>query len=154
MLHLDHLKFSMVNIDVKLEELIDNHKKEKHFLDLFCHEHKQTQAAVDFFNQFRNLVVDCLKKKGDIILWQGGAVLTEDEQLSPTFEELILVVVLSLIDIQLPGLVKNEYDHLLGKEKSLMDYRADILDKVPTFLSTIETSHHDISKSDSSLVAR
>jgi hypothetical protein len=42
----------------------------------------------------------------------------------------------------------------LGKEKSLMDYRGDILDKVPTFLSTIEASHHNIFKSESSLVAR
>jgi hypothetical protein len=144
----------MVPTDIKLDEFIDNQEKEKHFLDLFGHQNHQTLGAIDFFNLFRNLVVDCLKKKGDIILWQGGAVLAEDEQLSPTFEELILVVVLSLIDIQLPGLVKSEYGNLLGKEKSLMDYRADILDKVPTFLSTIETSHHDISKSDSSLVAR
>ena len=140
--------------DVKLDELIDNQKDEKHFIDLFGSQDIQRTSAYDLFNEFRNLVISGLKKKGDVIIWQGGAILAEDEQLSPTFEELILVVVLSLIDIQLPGLVKNEYDHLLGKEKSLMDYRADILDKVPTFLSTIEASHHNIFKSESSLVAR
>jgi hypothetical protein len=140
--------------DVKLDELIDNQKNEKHFIDLFGSQDVQRASAFDLFSQFRNLVISGLKKKGDVIIWQGGAILAEDEQLSPTFEELILVVVLSLIDIQLPGHVKNEYDDLLGKEKSLMDFKADILVKVPTFLSTIESHRPVISKNNGDLLAR
>ena len=140
--------------DVKLDELIDNQKKENHFIDLFGSQDIQRASAFDLFNQFRNLVISGLKKKGDVIIWQGGAILAEDEQLSPTFEELILVVVLSLIDIHLPGHVKNEYDDLLGKEKSLMDFKADILVKVPTFLSTIESYRPVISKNNGDLLAR
>jgi hypothetical protein len=140
--------------DVKLDELIDNQKNEKHFIDLFGSQDVHRASAFDLFNQFRNLVISGLKKKGDVIIWQGGAILAEDEQLSPTFEELILVVVLSLIDSHLPGHVKNEYDNLLGKEKSLMDFKADILVKVPTFLSTIESYRPVISKNNGDLIAR
>jgi hypothetical protein len=140
--------------DVKLDELIDNQKNENHFIDLFGSQEIQRASAFDLFNQFRNLVISGLKKKGDVIIWQGGAILAEDEQLSPTFEELILVVVLSLIDIHLPGHVKNEYDDLLGKEKSLMDFKADILVKVPTFLSTIESYRPVMSKNNGDLLAR
>jgi hypothetical protein len=64
----------------------------------------------------------------------NNSVLLIDEQLSPTFEELILAVVLGLIDNRLPGHVKSHYQPLLGKSKSLMDYKTDILAKVPTFL--------------------
>jgi hypothetical protein len=38
-------------------------------------------------NTGRNLVVASLRKKGDTIRWQNGRVLSQDEELSPTFEE-------------------------------------------------------------------
>jgi hypothetical protein len=104
------------------------------FIDLFGLHYEQRSSAAEFYNQFRYLVSASLKKKGDIITWMNNSVLLIDEQLSPTFEELILAVVLGLIDNRLPGHVKSHYQPLLGKSKSLMDYKTDILAKVPTFL--------------------
>jgi hypothetical protein len=71
-------------------------------------------------------------------MWQNTSVLTEDEQLSPTFEEVILANALYLIDTRLPEHVGEHYDDLLGSTKSMMDYKADILGKVPVFLVEIE----------------
>ena len=82
----------------------------------------------------------CLKKKGDVILWQNNMVLTDDEQLSPTFEELILANVLGLIDVRLLGHVKDKYYNRLGDARSLMDYQADILGNVPNFLTELENN--------------
>jgi hypothetical protein len=73
-------------------------------------------------------------------------VLTEDEELSPTFEDMILGSFLSLIDRRLPGHVRDHYGHLFGGEESIMDYKADILNKVPAFLMEIESSIPAISK--------
>ncbi len=89
----------------------------------------------------------CLKKKGDVILWQNNTVLTEDEQLSPTFEELILANVLGLIDVRLLGHVKDKYYNRLGAEQTLMDYQADILSNVPNFLTELENNLLFASKS-------
>jgi hypothetical protein len=75
-------------------------------------------------NTGRNLVVASLRKKGDTIRWQNDRVLTHDEELSPTFEEMILANVLGLIDARLPGYVRQKYQDLLGRAEGLMDYQA------------------------------
>jgi hypothetical protein len=115
-----------------------------HLLDI---QYQQETSVVDFYNQYRNVVIACLKKKGDVILWQNNTVLTNDEQLSPTFEELILVNVLGLIDVRLLGHVKDKYYNRLGDARSLMDYQADILSNVPNFLTELENNLLFASKS-------
>ncbi len=67
-------------------------------------------------------------------------MLTEDEELSPTFEEIILANVLCLIDARLMGHIRDKYCQLLGDTKSLMDFQEDILAGVPDFLTEIESS--------------
>lgn len=121
----------MVFEKLKLDTDCDIQQKKVHFFELFDHQQQNT-TPIGFYNHFWNLVIASLQKKGDIIMWQKSTMLTEDEQLSPTFEELILAIVLGLIDSRLPGHVKDHYHHLLGTTKSFMDYRTDILDKVPS----------------------
>jgi hypothetical protein len=120
----------MVPGTFKLEPECDKQEKNIHFCDLLNCQYEQRTGPVGFYNQFRNVVIASLKKKGDIITWQNDTVLMEDEQLSPTFEELILFTVLLLIDPSLPGKVGNKYRNLLGSTKSLMDYRDIILAEV------------------------
>jgi hypothetical protein len=71
-------------------------------------------------------------------VWQDNTIMTEDEQLSPTFEEMILATVLGLVDGRLPRHVRDRYLHLIGRKRSLMDYLAEILDRVPLFLAELE----------------
>ena len=144
----------MVPIKIKLDEDFDIQKKEAHFFDLFSLQYQQRASVTDFYENFRNLIIASLKKKGDIITWQDNAILMEDEQLSPTFEELILGVVLSLIDTRLPGHVKNEFCQILGKEKSLMDYKMEILTKAPAFLTQMKANLLAIYKSDGCPIVR
>jgi hypothetical protein len=120
----------MVPGTFKLEPGCDIQKEDIHFYDLLNSLYQQRTSPVGFYKQFRNTVIASLKKKGDIITWQNDTVLMEDEQLSPTFEELILFTVLQLTDPSLPGKVWNKYRHLLGSTRSLMDYRDNILAEV------------------------
>jgi hypothetical protein len=115
-------------------------QKKTHFRQMLALKYEQEASAEGFYNLYRNLVIANLKKKGDIIMWQNNKVLTEDEQLSPTFEEMILTAVLGLIDARLPEHVLDHYDDTLGSTKSMMDYRSDILVRVPVFLKEIEDS--------------
>ena len=110
-------------------------------------EYKPGTSVIDFYTQYRNLFVARLKKKGDTIHWQN-TVLTEDEQLSPTFEELILTNLLCLIDNHLPGYVNAHYQHPIGETKSLMYFKDDILAETPTFLKKIQGSFGGVSKED------
>jgi hypothetical protein len=120
----------MVPGTFKLEPERDIQEKNIHFCDLMNSQYQKRTGPVGFYSQFRNVVIASLKKKGDVIIWQNDTVLMEDEQLSPTFEELILSTVLLLIDHSLPSQVWNKYRHLLGSTRSLMDYRDNILTEV------------------------
>jgi hypothetical protein len=140
----------MVPLFIKVDEDPSLLQKELHFLDLFGFQNQGQTDAVGFYNQFRSVIIASLKKKGDVIMWQNNRVLMEDEELSPTFEELILAVVLELIDTSLPVLVRKEY--LMEKiEKSLMDFKSDILAKIPTYLIGIDGNLSAKSKNEEPL---
>jgi hypothetical protein len=139
----------MESIKIKVDDEQNLKQKEMHFFNLFSFHYQHDTSTIEFYNQYRNLVIADLKKKGDIIMWRDNIVLAEDEALSPTFEELILAVVLGLINTRLPGYVWDYYHHhLIGKSKSLMDYRMDILSQVPSFLLKMEGNLTAVAKSD------
>jgi len=137
----------MEPLKVELSDHYDIHQKgEIHFFNLLDLKYHSDASAVGFYYQYRNLVIASLKKKGDIIVWQNNRILAADEELSPTFEEMILANVLVLMSPQLPGVVRDNYVHLMGSEKGLMDYRNDILVKVPSFLAEIQTTMNGLSE--------
>ena len=144
----------MVPIKIKVDEDYDIHNSEILFFNLLDLQYQSETSAVGFYDQYRNLIVASLKRKGDTIEWLNDTILTDDEQLSPTFEELIFANVLSLINARLPGHVRNNYNHLIKKTKSLMDHRAAILEKVPIFLEEINGSLAAVSKSDVEISSR
>ncbi len=143
-----------VPIKIKVDEDYDIHNREILFFNLFSLQYNKEISAEGFYEQYRNVIVANLKKKGDIIVWQNDTILVEDEQLSPTFEELILANVLGLINAGLPAFVLKNYYRLIGKTKSLMDYKADILDKVPTFLNEINGNLPAVLKNDADVPSR
>jgi hypothetical protein len=112
------------------------------------------ESAFTFYDQYRNLVLASLKKKGDTITWQNNRVLAKDEELSPSFEELILDNVLGLIDTRLPGYVRSRYIGLMEVSNSLMEYKNDILKNVPTFLEEMKKVFPAILRSEKDKLAR
>jgi len=122
----------------KLREDYNIQQKGIHFFNLLDLKYQDGEPATGFYNKYRNLVQANLGKTGDTIAWQNQAVLDTDEKMSPTFEDMILANVLGIIDPRLPAHIKTHYHHLIGKTKRLMDFKADILVKVPTFLQEIE----------------
>jgi hypothetical protein len=117
----------------------------------------ESSSTTDFYNQYRDLVIDSLKKKGDIVGSENNIMLEEDEQLSPTFEEFILANVLGLIDSRLPGYLRDHwYSPLRINSRILMDNKTDILTQVvPTFLAEIESRRYfSLPKDEGSPMAR
>jgi hypothetical protein len=125
-------------IKIKVDEDPNFQEKEIHFFHFVELQYQHNVSIMDFYNRYRNLVIANLKKKGDTMMCDKTTVVAEDEALSPTFEELIFAVVLGLIDFRLPGLVRDSYYHLFGKTKSILDFKKDIFDKVPSLLTEIK----------------
>jgi hypothetical protein len=132
---------SLTWIFQRLREDYDIQQKGIHFFNLLDLKYTPGEPAAGFYNNYRNILIANLRKTGDTIAWQNNTVLEEDEKLSPTTEDLVLANVLALIDSRLPGHIKDHYHHLIGRTKSLMDYKADILVKIPTFLAELDKPH-------------
>jgi hypothetical protein len=138
----------MIPCKINLDEESDVQEKGENIFNLYDLEYHPGTSVVNFYNQYRNLFVVSLRKKGDTIKWQNNRVLTEDEQLTPTVEDLILANVLELVDMRLPVLVSKHYEHLTGKPLSLMDYKNEILARVPAFLKEIDGDTGNMVKED------
>ena len=123
----------------------DVQTKKIQFYNLLDITYNEDSNAIGFYYQYRNFVISSLKKKGDVIVWQNNLVLPADEELSPTFEEMILAHVLGLINPLLPGLVREKYVQVMGRKRGLIDFRTDILFRVPAFLAELENSSGGLS---------
>ena len=61
-------------------------------------------------------------------------ILHEDEILSPTFEEVILLWCLERIDPRLPAIISQTFGHKLVDGITLKDLQDEIFDRIPQFL--------------------
>lgn len=94
-------------------------------------------TPVDFYNIYRSTIQGNLGRRGDVVKWKN-ITLMEDEQLSPSHEDLILVNVLTLIHPLLPRYVKDKYGHKIGQTQRLMDFKTEILALAAQYISDIE----------------
>ncbi len=117
------------------QEDINHQKSVINIFNIFDIHFQAGASVIEFYNQYRNMIIMNLKRRGDIILWQNERVLDGDEELSPTFEDMILANVLGLVDCHLLLHVRDNFSQVVGGRKSLMDYKEEILDMVSLFLS-------------------
>ena len=104
-------------------------------LSIYCTEERKPARIFDlceiepvedlhaFYVQFRSAVCTNLKRKGDIVEFLNGELM-EDEILSPTFEEIIVVWCLEKIHPNLPARVKQTFnDQLQGRQFHIIQRR-------------------------------
>ena len=60
--------------------------------------------------------------------------------MSPMIEDLALLNVIKEIDSRLPAYIKQFYSHKMKDDEHLMDFKADILVNIPTFIKDIDSS--------------
>ena len=64
--------------------------------------------------------------------------LAADEIMSPTFEDIVLLQVISSIDARLPQHIREIYSHKIDQNLRPMDFKADIFIKIHKFKKEIE----------------
>ena len=111
-----------------------------HFLNILDVKYDITASTTPtgLYNNYRSLIMGSLGKKGDKIGWQNKE-LSQDENLSPTFEDLILLNVLNILHPRLPAYVKDQYAHKIGETRRIMDYKVEILTKAKQYIEEIES---------------
>ena len=111
-----------------------------HFLKIAGVTFKAGTAYQTFFKQFRASFLDNLRKKDDKVLAKGGQKLKEDEIISPTFENAIVLWALERIDPRLPAKVRKDYGHLMVDDTTLADIQPTIFQNIASMLEDLETT--------------
>ena len=96
-----------------------------------------TQPQV-FYKQFRASFLNNLRKSGEVMTHKGGKVMTEDEGLSPSFEDAIVLWTLEKIDPRLPKKVRKDYEHRLTGSTYLIDLQPSIFQSIPAMIEEMD----------------
>ena len=123
----------------KVRQDYDLEQQGIHFLQIIDLKWDPTdgETPIGFYNRYRSLVIGNLKLRGTRIDWKNET-LAVDEELSPSHEDMIFLNVLTLLHNKLPHYIRDQYAHKIGKNKSLMDFKTEILSKAQTFIHEIE----------------
>ena len=111
--------------------------KGSHFLSVASLTLSPGQKPEVFFKQVRNGFMNNLKKKGDRILY-NNTILKQDETLSPTFENAIMLYVLEKIDKKLPAKVQKDFGFRMEGDTTLYDLQTAVFQAVPGMLAELD----------------
>ena len=112
--------------------------KGANFLKITEHNYTSCMLPQVFYKQFRASFLNNLRKKNEKVTHKGGMVLQEDETLSPSFEDAIVLWCLEKIDPRLPSKVRKDYEHRLTGDTYLIDLQATIFQSIPSMLEDLD----------------
>ena len=122
-----------------LEDHYNIAPKGANFLRITKHHYKSGVLPATFYKEFRASFLDNLRKKDEPIgTRKPGAKLKEDEVLSPSFEDAIVLWTLEKIDPRLPMKVSKEYEHRLGQGTYLSDLHSSIFQAIPSMIEDLD----------------
>ena len=112
--------------------------KGANFLKIAEKTYKKGEQHQTFYKQYRASFIDNLRKKHDKVKYKNDHVLAEDEQLSPSFENAIVLWALKEIDPRLPAKVKKSYAHQMTGNTTLMDLQPVIFQNITSMLEELD----------------
>ena len=114
--------------------------KGANFMDISEHVFKKGTPYQTFYKQYRASFLDNLRKRGDYVQYKNNLELTEDEKLSPSFDNAIVLWSLEKIDPRLPPKVKRNYGHQMTGNTTLKDIQPIIFENIDNMLDDLEIS--------------
>ena len=115
-------------------EISPKRRKLENIFEISETKYSNNEDIFEFYTNFRNLICDHLKKKGDKINNDIDDIMLEDEIISPTFENIIILWCLEKIDPCLPNFIKDTFINQLQTNISLLDIHNEIFQVIPEFL--------------------
>ena len=134
---IDQLSTGVAWILTYLQQHYNIQTKGANFLKITDHVYKTEMSPQVFYKQFRSSFLNNLRKTGEKMTHKGGKALTEDENLSPSFEDAIVLWALEKIDPRLPKKVRKDYEHRLTGDIYLIDLQITIFQSIPSMLEDL-----------------
>jgi len=140
-----------------MQVLIDHYKlsdKKVNLLQISDIKYVPNEDLNAFYVRIRSAVCSNLKKKGDKVRSYDDIVFAEDEILSPTFEDFIVVWCLEKIDSKLPSEVYKTFATQLSGDHTLKDLQEEIFQYIPVVLEHNEVTEDYYIPDDSNHVKK
>ena len=138
--HYNFIMWQATSLDWVYEEIRKDYniqQKGVHFFNIIDLEYNSSvMTPVGFYQKYRQLVMANTAESGDTIKWNREMLMT-DKKLSPTFEDMILLNVLCLLDLRLPKHIKLHYALKMDNSR-LMDFKTDIFTNIGRSIEQIE----------------
>ena len=115
--------------------------KGANFMNIADHVFKTGTPYQTFYKQYRASFLDNLRKTGDVVKYRNNLVLTEDEKLSPSFENAIILWALEKIDPRLPSKVKKTYGHQMHGDVTLKDIQPVVFENISLMLEELDQTY-------------
>ena len=136
---IDQNSVSLEWIWTYLEQHYNIATKGANFLKITDISYRSGMLPATFYKEYRAGFLDNLRKAGcNEGIKKPGAKLQEDEKLTPSFEDAIVLWALKEIDQRLPGKVRRDYEHRLGDGTYLSDLQATIFQNIPNMLEDLD----------------
>ena len=120
-----------------LEQHYNLEKKGAHFLKVSELQYKADSNHQTFYREFRSAIFDNLKKRGHTVHYLNDKNLEQDETMSPTFEETIVLWCLEKIDPRLPMHVNKTFGHQMTGSTTLKDLQIQIFQRIPGMIQEL-----------------
>ena len=125
-------------INTYLEQYYNIRKQGAHFFSINSIRYTAGDSYQNFYMELHGALEDSLRKEGAVLLYKNNDVLEEDEELSPTLENFIVLTWLERIDPRLPDKTAATFGHQITGNTSLRDLQPEICVRIPAMLQELD----------------
>jgi|688.fasta_scaffold356394_1 hypothetical protein len=136
--NIDQLSTSFPGIIAYLEQYYQIQKRGSHFLSIHDIRYNPSDSPENFYMELHGAFEDSLRKRGETVLFRNEEVLEEDEEMSPTLENTVVLLWLERIDPRLPSKVHAVFAHQMVGNTSLRDLQPAICNRIPSLLQELD----------------
>ena len=136
--NLDQLSTSFTWLITYLEQHYQVQKKGAHFLSISDIRYNNGDSYENFYMELHGAFEDSLRKEGELLLFRNNEPLDEDEEMSPTLENTVVLLWLERIDPRLPKKVSATFAHQMVGNTSLRDLQPTICARLPSLLQELD----------------
>ena len=136
--NLDQLCTSFSWLLTHLEQYYHIQKSGAHFLSISDTRFNAADSHENFYMELHAAVKDSLRKQGELLLFRNNEPLVEDEEMSPTLENMVVLLWLERIDPRLPKKVSTTFAHQMVGNTSLRDLQPTICGRLPGLLQELD----------------
>ena len=136
--NLDQLSTSFQWVINYLEQYYNIQKSGAHFLSISDIRFNSADSYENFYMELHGAVEDSLRKQGERLLYKNDEPLDADEKMSPTLENMVVMMWLERINPRLPKKVSATFAHQMVGNTSLRDLQPIISARLPALLQELD----------------